>query len=377
MARLSAQPSGYTILVVDDDEATLRSTRRLLDREGHRVLVASSGQNALGIFRREGPQLLVIDYFMPGMTGGELIGEIRREDDSVQILLQTGYAGEKPAQEMLEELDIQGYHDKSDGAERFLVWVRVCLKAHRQLQRVREAERLKSELLNNLSHEFRTPLNVSLGYLDMLTEGACGPLTSEARGTLNRITQNTAALVSLVNDLLDLAKLETQAAETRLEPLLLTSLRGDIVAGIELLPGEKAIPVRWDVPGNLPAVLADRAKLGLVLSQILSETAQKMPGGEIRVWTRAAPGTLALLIGCSGLALQRGRESEIAVTGEQDGKTARFSPLAFAVARRVSHKIGAELTIEYGPGDDPTFALTLPVAPTGAPEAADTPAVGG
>ena len=131
MARSSRSPSGYTVLVVDDQEEALRSTRRLLEREGHRVLLASSGQEALDLFRQERPQLLVVDYFMPGMTGEDVVREIRREDSDVQILLQTGYSGEKPALEMLEALDIQGYHDKTDGAQRFLVWVRACLKAHR------------------------------------------------------------------------------------------------------------------------------------------------------------------------------------------------------------------------------------------------------
>jgi diguanylate cyclase (GGDEF)-like protein len=79
------------------------------------------------VFRRESVNLVLVDYYMPGMTGEEVVREIRKEDQLVQIILQTGYSGEKPARVMLRELDIQGYHDKGEGAERLLLWVDTAL----------------------------------------------------------------------------------------------------------------------------------------------------------------------------------------------------------------------------------------------------------
>src|SRR3990172_6594321 len=95
--------SGATILVVDDQQEALASVQLILEREGHRVLIA----------------------------------EIRKVDPEVQIVLQTGYSGEKPPREMLHALDIQGYHDKTEGPEKLLLWVDVGLKAHEQLRRAR------------------------------------------------------------------------------------------------------------------------------------------------------------------------------------------------------------------------------------------------
>jgi CheY-like chemotaxis protein len=138
--RLQGSPSGYTILVVDDQEETLASLKLVLEREGHRVLLADSAQRALELFGRQHVNLLLVDYFMPRMTGEELIREIRKVDAEIQIVLQTGYAGEKPPREMLHQLDIQGYHDKTDGPDKLLIWVDVALKAHEQLRRVREME---------------------------------------------------------------------------------------------------------------------------------------------------------------------------------------------------------------------------------------------
>ena len=134
------EPSGYTILVVDDQKEILISNRLLLEREGHRVLTAASGEQALTLFRSEEVHLVIVDYFMPGMNGEVVVQEVRRRDKDVQILLMTGYSGEKPPREMLRSLDIQGYHDKTDGPDRLLLWVDVALKASAQLKKVRETE---------------------------------------------------------------------------------------------------------------------------------------------------------------------------------------------------------------------------------------------
>lgn len=375
MARTSAEPSGYTVLVVDDQAETLRSTHRLLEREGHRVLLASSGQEALDIFRRERIQLLIVDYFMPEMTGEELIAHVRREDETVQILLQTGYAGEKPARQMLEVLDIQGYHDKTDGAERLLLWVGVCLKAHRQLTRVREAERLKGELLANLSHEFRTPLNIALGYVGMLTAGDCGALTPEAHEVLGRVRCNTTSLLSLVNDLLDLSTLETQAAETRLEPLALERLRDDTTRVVESLAGEKPIRLRWEVPPDAPLVRADPAKLRLLLVQLCSHATAGMPAGDLRVHARAShPARLALCVSHPGTMSAAQREALFEpLLQTRTGPAAETGPptgIGLAVARRLARAMGGDLTVESAAGVGTTFAVTLPVADGARPESA-------
>jgi diguanylate cyclase (GGDEF)-like protein len=137
LARKSAskrEGSGRTILLVDDSLEILDSTKALLEREGHTVQVADNGPDALAILRREDVELLLLDYFMPGMTGEEVVNELRKFNTRVQIVLQTGYASERPPREMLARLDIQGYCDKSEGPEELLLWVDVGLKFAKQVR---------------------------------------------------------------------------------------------------------------------------------------------------------------------------------------------------------------------------------------------------
>ena len=139
MARLRSQSTqtGHTILVVDDDNTILVTLAQLLQLEGHTVLTAPGGLEALQLTREHEIHLILLDYFMPDMNGEEVVREVRKFDQNVQIVLQTGYASERPARQMLRDLEIQGYHDKSEGPEKLLVWVDAALKAYRHARALR------------------------------------------------------------------------------------------------------------------------------------------------------------------------------------------------------------------------------------------------
>ncbi len=128
------QLSGQTILLVDDDTEYLDATRTLLEREGHQVVQATNGREALERLRDCPVDLMLLDYFMPGMTGEQVVTELRQFNPYVQVILQTGYASEQPPRELLRRLDIQGYYDKSEGPEKLLLWTDVGLKAAYTIQ---------------------------------------------------------------------------------------------------------------------------------------------------------------------------------------------------------------------------------------------------
>lgn len=123
-------------MVIDDNAEYLATVERLLNRDGHRVLTAVTGAEALAILRTVAVDLVLVDYFMPGMTGEDFVIELRRFDPMMQVVLQTGFATEQPPRQMLRRLDIQGYHDKNDGPEKLRLWVDVGLKAASALQSI-------------------------------------------------------------------------------------------------------------------------------------------------------------------------------------------------------------------------------------------------
>jgi CheY-like chemotaxis protein/GGDEF domain-containing protein len=129
MARKSgiSTPSSKTILCIDDQTDFLEAISSLLSRQGHRVLTASDGSTGLAMLRTEHVDLLLLDYFMPGMTAEDVLAHVW--NPSLQVILLTGYSSEKPPREMLSKLNIQGYCDKSRGPDELLLWVDVGLRS--------------------------------------------------------------------------------------------------------------------------------------------------------------------------------------------------------------------------------------------------------
>lgn len=167
--------SGHTILTIDDSPDILESVKGLLEAEGHRVVTATDGKTGIEAHKREKPNVILVDYFMPEMTGEEVVRQIRQYDRNVQIILATGYAGEKPARVMMQQLDIQGYHDKSEGAERLLLWVDSALKAYKHVQAM-EKHRIGLQYILDITPDLHRlqPLDELLQGLLWQIEGLVG-----------------------------------------------------------------------------------------------------------------------------------------------------------------------------------------------------------
>ena len=147
----NVEPSGRTILLVDDDPVYLVATTRVLQSCGHHVIATSGGAEALAIAHSRFLDLILLDYSMPGMTGEEFVYKLREFAPLVQVVLQTGYASERPPRDMLKRLDIQGYYDKADGPERLLLWTDAALKAASAIQRLDWSRRGLGAIVDTVS----------------------------------------------------------------------------------------------------------------------------------------------------------------------------------------------------------------------------------
>jgi signal transduction histidine kinase len=359
MARRSRRAdSGYTILVVDDQLDTTESVKALLEHEGHRVRTASSGSEALDLLQKTEVHLVIVDYLMPRMTGAEFVQRLRSVDPYVQIILQTGYAGDNPPRALLAELDIQGYHDKGDGPERLLLWVDVGLKAHRMITELRERERLQSEIVANCSHEFRTPLNIIGGYAELMRSGDFGPMPEPALAPLTAIAEASRALFELVTDFLGYAKVEAGVLDSATTALPIATLGAEMQRLGEVLLEHKPVHFRLDLAGAPAEITTDTVKLRTILRNLIG----------------AADDATVFAVCDTGCGI---READQAVIFEPfrqaDGSmTRRYGGvgLGLALARKMARLLGGDLAVESAAGVGSTFTFRLPHA------AADGDAVG-
>ncbi len=359
-------PSGFTVLVVDDQEETLESVSALLVREGHRILTADSGHKALEMFRENAVHLLLVDYFMPRMTGEELVREIRTLDPHVQIVLQTGYSGEKPPRQMLRELDIQGYHSKSDGPERLLLWVDVALKAHRQMSMVLDAERLKSAMLTNLSHEFRTPLTTVIGYSELMREGLEEMSASDLREALTHVTSASERLLRMVDAFLNMVGLEAGRLELNTERTHVSRLAAEIVENLR--PMAEAKGLSFHATGDMDVqIMTDEQKLRSIISSLLSNAIKFTEKGEVEVAVTRGGKMVAIAVSDTGIGIDRAHHQTIFERFRQvDGSLSRRQEgmgLGLALVKELTTILGGSIEVESATGVGSRFTVHLPSLP--------------
>lgn len=372
MARKSARrESGHSILVVDDQQEILVSVRTLLEREGHRVLTADSGERALEILGADDVHLLLVDYFMPRMNGEQLIRRIRSFDSLLQIILQTGYSGEKPPRAMLSSLDIQGYHDKANGPEQLLVWVDVGLKAYQLIHGLKERERLQAELVANVSHEFRTPLHIITGYLELLRDGQFGALSREAAAALSRIEEACRNLAELVSDFLQYARVEAGVEGVGRQEIA----TGDLVDEMQRLAGvlveEKDVEFGVALEQAPASFVSDSIKLRTILRNLITNAAKFTASGSIRLKVGGDGGRIRFAVEDTGPGIRREDQEVIFEPFRQvDGSATRSQGgigLGLALSRKLARLLGGDIELDSEVERGSTFTLALPLR--GAPGA--------
>src|SRR5437899_11156587 len=190
--------AGVTSCLVVSDRAEHRaSLRAALEAEGHRVLATESARAGLGLLEAAAAAVLIVERCLCAAYGAALARRLRERDAAAQVVVAAADRESAPPRELLRGLGLHGYHAAADGSERLLVLVDAALESHRELTCVQLAERLKTELLGSVSHEFRTPLNVIVGYVDLLRDGAFGACDPETRPVFDKLRGNAAYLLGL------------------------------------------------------------------------------------------------------------------------------------------------------------------------------------
>jgi protein-histidine pros-kinase len=236
----------------------------------------------------------------------------------------------------------------------------------RQYRRVQEANRLKSEFLANMSHELRTPLNAIIGFSELMYDGKVGPMSAEQQEFLGDILTSSRHLLGLINDVLDLAKVEAGKIEFHPEPLDLVQVIGEVRDILRTLAGSKRIAIEVAVDPAVASVVTDAAKLKQVLYNYLSN-ALKFSPDEGRVSVRAVPNgarELRLEVEDSGIGIRPEDLGRLFGEFQQlDAGMAKKYPgtgLGLALTKRIVEAQGGRVGAQSTFGKGSLFFAALP-----------------
>ena len=244
-------------------------------------------------------------------------------------------------------------------------------RAERAQQEAERASRVKSELLATMSHELRTPLNAIQGHVQLLAIGLHGPLNDAQRDALTRVDRAQRHLLGLINDVLNLTRLESGRVEYSLESLLVAEVLSDIAPMVDPLFAAKELTLDVRLPEDDAAptvpVCADREKLSQILLNLLSNAAKFTPaGGTVTVEVRPIDDRFTETRvadtgpGIPAEQLQRIFEPFVQLNRGMYGGGQQGTGLGLAISRDLARGMGGELSAASAPGAGALFVLTLP-----------------
>ncbi len=241
------------------------------------------------------------------------------------------------------------------------------LELEAQKEQVESADRLKSEFLSNMSHELRTPLNSVMALSRVLTLQAKEKLSEEERSYLEIIERNGRNLLSLINDILDLSKIEAGRMDIHPRPFSVISTIETILERLEPMAREKKIQLRHALPEELPPIESDEARVQQILQNLIANAVKFTEEGSVAITGSTDGDHIAIKISDTGIGIPKKDLPHIFEEFRQvDGTTARpyeGTGLGLAIAHKTAHMLGGEVTVESLVGKGSTFTLTLPVKP--------------
>jgi DNA-binding response OmpR family regulator len=398
------------VLAVDDSVTYLEQLGDELRREGYDFVLARSGDEGLAILASRPIDALLLDVVMPGLSGPETCRRIKQTPAlrDIPVLMLTArddresmieginagaddYIGKAAEFDVLKarlraQLRRKQYEDENRRIRDKLVrreaeasYTLALESANRELalakEQAEDSSRAKSSFLANMSHELRTPLNAIIGFAELLYDGHVDPASPEHHEFLGDILTSGRHLLQLINDILDLSKVEAGKLEFHPEPVRLPRLVGEVLAVLRTTAGNRRIRIESDLEPALGELVIDPARLKQVLYNYLSNALKFTPeGGHIAIRARAEDAErFRLEVEDTGIGIAAADVGRLFTEFQQldAGADKRHggTGLGLALTRRLVEAQGGSVGVASTPGTGSTFHAILPRRPAGRPPA--------
>jgi signal transduction histidine kinase len=361
------------VLIVDDHEDDVVMLERFLEGEATVIRGLTDSTQAELVFNEFEPDLVLLDLHMPPPDGFAILQQLRdarRRLGFLPVVVLTGDIGSVARRKALD-MGADDYLTKPLDRQEVVLRVRNLLSTRRMHVELARAYQHKSEFLASMSHELRTPLSAIIGFSELLIGDTSGRFDDQARKKfLAQINSGGRDMLVLINDVLDLSKVEAGQVVLRIEEVSVDDVVRNVLSTMELLASKKAIRLDADVAaaGKVPA---DLGKLKQMLLNLLSNAVKFTPeGGRVTIGAKRLADTVEISVTDTGIGIAKSDQEEVFKAFRQvDSATAREqhgTGLGLALTKRFIELHGGQIRIASEPGMGSVFTLVLPLTPTDA-----------
>lgn len=386
-----------TILVVDDIAANRNLLGATLEPNGYEVLLASNGAMAMKVAERARPNLILMDVNMPDMDGYEACRQLKSMPELAEIPVIFITANDDP-ESLVKGFQAGGvdYVAKPFKEQEVLMRVETHVKIHtltRALERsnealaiknselqtevqrrqqaeekANEANEAKSRFLAFISHEMRSPLNAIIGFSEELVDALTDDAVAQSREDATRIRSASGHLLGLINNLLDLSRIEAGKMPLHLEEFALVPMVNELGKDVEPLVRRNGNKLTVRTNGAIDTIRGDVTKLKQVLVNLISNAGKFTRNGEITISIRHLEGgdvkRFEIVVADTGIGMTGEQAQRLFQPYEQatDSTVRQYggTGLGLAISRQFCRLMGGDLTVASEVGTGSTFTVELP-----------------
>ncbi|HEV8582803.1 MAG TPA: ATP-binding protein [Thermoanaerobaculia bacterium] len=363
----------------DDAELILRDLRRGgYEPDYRRVETAEEMASALD---EGGWEIVLSDYNLPRFSAPAALELLKSRGMDVPFIIISGTIGEQTAVDCMRA----GASDflLKGNLTRLVAALQRELRAARDRQTQREEEqrrreienareqaesenRFKSQFLANMSHELRTPLNAVIGFSELLEDEKAGPLAPMQRDYIEAVLASARHLLNLINDILDLSKIDAGRVTLSPEPTSIAALVASIKSVLQSLANKSGVALETDVAADLPELHVDPLRIKQVLYNLLANGLKFTPkGGRVSLRARREGDCVRVDVVDTGIGIRREDLPLLFREFQQIASPGRVKPegtgLGLALAKRLVELHDGEISVKSEPARGTTFTVKLPL----------------
>ncbi|MFC1901485.1 ATP-binding protein [Chloroflexota bacterium] len=376
-----------TIIVVEDEQGARTILCGLLEDAGYRVIGVGKRAEAMQAIQQTPFDAIVTDIRLPDVGGMEILELAKETNPDAAVIMMTGYASMETAVDAVNQ-GAYAYFVKPVNPDELKTTIANALRQQRLSQEnkrlvdslqhsnkllhdaneeLKKATQAKSAFMANMSHELRTPLNVIIGFSELMLDEVPGAINEEQRQSLNDILSSGKHLLALINDILDLSKIESGKMELKLRNFSLLNLTEAMKRVMTPMLTPKKQNLEIDVKEVAAIAYGDKDKLRQVLHNLLSNATKFTPdGGQLRVEATSNDDFSQVSVTDSGVGIPAEDQEKIfepfcqldnSLTREKGG-----TGLGLAIARQIVESHGGRIWVNSKYGRGSRFTFTLPRA---------------
>jgi signal transduction histidine kinase len=364
-----------TLLLIDDEEKLLNALKRVLEEYDYKILTASSAEEGLKLLAIHPVQVIVSDQRMPNMNGTEFLTQVKKKyPESIRIIL-SGFADFNAVTTAINEGSIYKFLIKPWDNDELVATIDEAFNAYEQKNNTKtlikqeaeaEIKRLQDEFLANMSHEMRTPLNVILGFSELLHSHAIDPGSPEHKEYLGDILSSSQLLSKLITDILDYAQAIPDKLDVKPSSVDIKQLINEVTNSLKKNIDNNKVAINITVDSLPTSIIIDPERLKQVLHHFVSNAIKfSHPNGIIDISVHTESQTEFKIqvqdrgIGVSNKDIERlfkpFHQLDMGMKKKYQG-----AGLGLALSRRIVELLGGAVGVDSEPGKGSIFFAILP-----------------